>query len=102
MLKKFPNFNIKRRINYRVHNSPPQDPVLTQIKPSIQSHFISLRPILMTASVVKWSEFLVTDPEARVQFPALPKKKVVGLERGPLSLLSTTEELLDRKVAAPV
>jgi hypothetical protein len=30
------------------------------------------------------------------------KKKVVGLERGPLSLVSTTEELLDGKVAAPV
>jgi hypothetical protein len=30
------------------------------------------------------------------------KKKVVGLERGPLSLVSTTEELLDRKVAASV
>jgi hypothetical protein len=30
------------------------------------------------------------------------KTKVVGLERGPLSLVSTTEELLDRKVAAPV
>jgi hypothetical protein len=33
------------------------------------------------------------------------KKKevvVVGLERGPLSLVSTIEELLDRKVAAPV
>jgi hypothetical protein len=29
-------------------------------------------------------------------------KKVVGLELGPLSLVSTTEELLDRKVAAPV
>jgi hypothetical protein len=29
-------------------------------------------------------------------------KKIVGLERGPLSLVSTTEELLDRKVAAPV
>jgi hypothetical protein len=29
-------------------------------------------------------------------------KKVVGLERGPLSLVSTTEELLDRKVAASV
>jgi hypothetical protein len=29
-------------------------------------------------------------------------KNVVGLERGPLSLVSTTEELLDRKVAAPV
>jgi hypothetical protein len=25
----------------------------------------------------------------------------VGLERGPLSLVSTTEELLDRKVADP-
>jgi hypothetical protein len=29
-------------------------------------------------------------------------KQVVGLERGSLSLVSTTEELLDRKVAAPV
>jgi hypothetical protein len=37
--------------------------------------------------------------------PSVPghyKKKVVALERGPLSLVSTTEELLDRKVAAPV
>jgi hypothetical protein len=30
------------------------------------------------------------------------KNKVVGLERGPLNLMSTTEELLDKKVAAPV
>jgi hypothetical protein len=28
-------------------------------------------------------------------------KIVVGLERSPLSLVSTTEELLDRKVATP-
>jgi hypothetical protein len=34
--------------------------------------------------------------------PGTTKKKVVGLERGPPSLVSTTEELLDRKVAAPV
>jgi hypothetical protein len=34
--------------------------------------------------------------------PGTTKIKVVGLERGPLSLVSTTEELLDRKVAAPV
>jgi hypothetical protein len=34
--------------------------------------------------------------------PGTTKKKVVGLERGPLSLVSTPEELLDRKVAAPV
>jgi hypothetical protein len=30
------------------------------------------------------------------------EKKVVDLEWGSLSLVSTTEELLDRKVAAPV
>jgi hypothetical protein len=30
------------------------------------------------------------------------QKKVMGLERGPLSLVSTIEELRDRKVAAPV
>jgi hypothetical protein len=34
--------------------------------------------------------------------PGTTKKKVVGLERGPLSLVSATEELLDRKVASPV
>jgi hypothetical protein len=28
--------------------------------------------------------------------------EVVSLERGPLSLVSTTEELLERKIAAPV
>jgi hypothetical protein len=30
------------------------------------------------------------------------KKKVVGLKRGPLCLVSTTEELLDREVADSV
>jgi hypothetical protein len=34
--------------------------------------------------------------------PGTTRKKVVGLERGPLSLVSTTEELPDRKVAALV
>jgi hypothetical protein len=34
--------------------------------------------------------------------PGTTRKKVVGLERGPLRLMSTTEEILDRKVAAPV
>jgi hypothetical protein len=57
---------------------------------------------ISTVSVVYCSEFLTTDPEARVRFPALPEKKVVGLERGPLSLVSTNEELLDRKVAVRV
>jgi hypothetical protein len=30
------------------------------------------------------------------------RKKMLGLERDTLSLVSTTEQLLDRKVAAPV
>jgi hypothetical protein len=34
--------------------------------------------------------------------PGTTKKKVMGLERGSLRLVRTTEELLDRKVAAPV
>jgi hypothetical protein len=34
--------------------------------------------------------------------PDTTRKKVVGLERGPLNLVSTSEELLDRKVAALV
>jgi hypothetical protein len=34
--------------------------------------------------------------------PSTTRKKVMGLERGSLSLVSTTEELLDRKVGAPV
>jgi hypothetical protein len=31
--------------------------------------------IYISASVVQWSEFLATDPEARVRFLALPEKK---------------------------
>jgi hypothetical protein len=34
--------------------------------------------------------------------PGTTRKKIVCLERGVLSLVSTTEELLDRKVAAAV
>jgi hypothetical protein len=34
--------------------------------------------------------------------PGTTRKKIVGLELGLLSLVSTIEELLDRKVAAPV
>jgi hypothetical protein len=49
--------------------------------------------------VVRVLDYRSRDPEFDSR--AL-QKKVVGLERGPLSLVSTTEELLDRKVAAPV
>jgi hypothetical protein len=33
---------------------------------------------------------------SRIRFPSTTRKKLVGLERGPLSLASTTEELLGR------
>jgi hypothetical protein len=36
----------------------------------------------MTASVVYWSEFLATDPEARFRFPALQVEKSSGSETG--------------------
>jgi hypothetical protein len=57
---------------------------------------------LSTTSPTWFDTGLATDPEARVRFPALPEKKVVDMERGPLGLVSTTEELLDRKIAASV
>jgi hypothetical protein len=41
-------------------------------------------------------EFLATDLEVPGSIPDTTKK-VVGLERGPLSLVSATEELLGRK-----
>jgi hypothetical protein len=51
--------------------------------------------IIKTASVVQWSEFLATNPQVPASIPEL-YKKVVGLERSPPSLVSTTEELLGR------
>jgi hypothetical protein len=39
---------------------------------------------------------MTTDPGVLGSISGHYKKKVVGLERGPLSLVSTTEELLDR------
>jgi hypothetical protein len=47
--------------------------------------------VTTTTSMVQWSEFLATDPRALQE-----EKKVVGLEGGPLSLVSTTEEPLGR------
>jgi hypothetical protein len=37
-----------------------------------------------------------------VSIPGTNRKKAVDLEQSPLSLVNTTEELLSRKVAAPV
>jgi hypothetical protein len=49
-----------------------------------------------TASVVSWSEFLATDPEVPGSLPGATRFsdwEVVGLERGPLSLVRIIEEL---------
>jgi hypothetical protein len=53
----------------------------------------------MTARVVEWSEFLATDPEILSLIPGATRfsEKVVGLERGPLSFVRITEELLELK-----
>jgi hypothetical protein len=47
--------------------------VLLRIARNIWYSILLLKVCIMTASVV-WSEFLATDPEARVRFPALPEK----------------------------
>jgi hypothetical protein len=53
--------------------------------------------------VIYWFPFLGYRSGGPGSIPGTTKKKkVVGLKRGALSLVSTTEELLDRKVAAPV
>jgi hypothetical protein len=64
--------------------------------------FLLVSSSWLTASVVWWSEFLTTDAEVPGSISGHYKKKVVGLERVPLSLVSTTEELFDRKVVVPV
>jgi hypothetical protein len=55
-------------------------------------------PTLWSCDQSSWLQILRPGFDSR----HYQKRKVVDLERGPLSLVSTTEELLDRKVAAPV
>jgi hypothetical protein len=58
----------------------------------------TVRPPLWSSDQSSWLQIRSPGFDSR----HCQKKKLVGLERGPLSLVSTTEELLDRKVAAPV
>jgi hypothetical protein len=55
------------------------------------------RPPLCSSGQSSWLQIRRPEFDSRHY-----QKKVMGLERGPLSLVSTTKELLDRKVAAPV
>jgi hypothetical protein len=54
------------------------------------------RPPLWSSGQSSWLQIW------RPGLDSLHYQTKVSLERGPLSLVSTTEELLDRKVAAPV
>jgi hypothetical protein len=56
------------------------------------------RPPLWSNDQSSWLQI----QETRFDSRHYQKKKVVGLERGALSLVSTTEELLDRKLATSV
>jgi hypothetical protein len=60
--------------------------------------YTNLGPPLWSSSQSSWLQI----PSPGFDSRHYEKKEVVGLERGPLSLVSTTEELLDIKVAAPV
>jgi hypothetical protein len=73
------------------------------INRQIRITIIIMRPPLRSSGQSSWLQ--IRKPGFDSRFLKGKKKKketVVGLDRGPLSLVSTTEELLDRKVAAPV
>jgi hypothetical protein len=59
---------------------------------------LHVRPPLWSSGQSSWLQIRRPGLDSR----HYQKKKVVSLELGPLSLVSTTEELLDRKVAVPV
>jgi hypothetical protein len=64
---------------------------------NVETLGIFLGPPLWSSSQGSWLQIRRPGFDSRHY-----QKKVVDLERGPFSLMSTTEELLDRKVAAPV
>jgi hypothetical protein len=75
-------------------------PVFTRLSDyhNISMSLLYIRPPLWSSGQSSWLQIQRPGFDSR----HYQKKRVVGLERGPLSLVGTTEELLDRKVAAPV
>jgi hypothetical protein len=55
--------------------------------------------LLPASCVIYWSQFLSADSGVRVLFPVLPNFLRSSLERGPLSLVNTIEELLESKTS---
>jgi hypothetical protein len=71
--------------------------VLIYLKKLFFNILIDTRPPLWSSGQSSWLQIRRPGFDSRHYH-----KKLVGLERVSLSLVSTTEELLDRKVAAPV
>jgi hypothetical protein len=71
-----------------------------------QTSILEMQFLVVDASVGPplWSSGQCSSLQIRRpgSIPGTNKKKVIGLERCPLSLVSITEELLDTKVEAPV
>jgi hypothetical protein len=61
-----------------------------------------LRPPLWSSGQSSWLQIRRPGFDSGFLKKKKKRKQVVGLERSSLSLVSTTEELLDRNVAAPV
>jgi hypothetical protein len=61
-------------------------------------HMVINGPPLWSSGQSSWLQIRRPGSDSR----HYQRKKVVGLKRGPLSLVSTTEQLLGRKVADPV
>jgi hypothetical protein len=88
-IQEFPNVLQNPKVHY--HDS--QEPSTGLYPESDQSI-----PPLWSTSQSSWLQIRKPGFDSR----HYQKKKVVVLEWGPLSLVSTTEKLLDRKIAAPV
>jgi hypothetical protein len=93
-------------MNTFFHTSSSSQMLISNI--SFRLHYLLLITDRLCGLVVRVLGYRSGGPGSipgTTRFSEKKKKKerqVVGLERGPLSLVSTTEELLDTKVADPV
>jgi hypothetical protein len=74
------------------HNARTVSVYLRMKRREIIKGYDYIGPPLWSSGQSSWLQIW----RCRVRFPGTTRKKVVGLERGPLSLVSATEELLGR------
>jgi hypothetical protein len=83
------------RLNTKMHCVTTQKHTRVNLIFSLQVYVH--RPPLWSSGQSSWLQIRSPGFDSRHY-----QKKVVGLERGPLSIVSTTQEILGRKVAAPL